>query len=234
MKKTKSWLPYFIAVIIAWGSTFVFIKGCLEFLTPVGVAFTRYALGALFMVVYTARLRLKFPREKKILVRIFILSLFVNSLFGILLALAETEISSALAGIGASIVPLMTLFFMAVVFRSEKITFVQVIGLVIGFIGALFIFGVWNGIGDNPWWAMLALLAATMCYRIAYPYSKDFILPYGLKTEMLVTTQLCFSAITLLPLFCFSVLSKRRRRCGKLVQQFVSASSVALSHSYGT
>ncbi len=50
-EKTKSWLPYFIAVIIAWGSTFVFIKGCLDFLTPVGVAFTRYALGALFKVV---------------------------------------------------------------------------------------------------------------------------------------------------------------------------------------
>ena len=201
MEKTKSWLPYFIAVIIAWGSTFVFIKGCLEFLTPVGVAFIRYALGALFMVLYTARLRLKFPRDKKILVRIFILSLFFNSLFGILLALAETEISSALAGIGASIVPLMTLFFVAVVFRSEKLTVEQVIGLVIGFIGALSIFGVWNGIGDNPWWAMLALLAATVCYGIAYPYSKKYILPYGLKTEVLVTTQLCFSAITLLPLF---------------------------------
>ena len=43
--------------------------------------------------------------------RIFILSLFFNSIFGILLALGETEISSVLAGIGASIVPLMTLFF---------------------------------------------------------------------------------------------------------------------------
>ncbi|TRZ74654.1 MAG: DMT family transporter [Actinobacteria bacterium] len=201
MEKTKSWLPYFIAVIFAWGSTFVFIKGCLEFLTPVGVAFTRYALGALFMVLYSARLRLKFPRNKQILARIFILSLFFNSLFGILLALAETEISSALAGIGASIVPLMTLFFVAVVFRSEKLTFEQIIGLIIGFIGALSIFGVWNGIGDNPWWAMLALLAATVCYGIAYPYSKKYILPYGLKTEVLVTTQLCFSAITLLPLF---------------------------------
>ena len=91
------------------------------------------------MVVYTARLRLKFPLEMKILVRIFIRSLFVNSIFGILLALAETEISSVLADIGASIFPLMTLLFVAVVFRSEKITFVQVIGLVIGFIGALFI-----------------------------------------------------------------------------------------------
>ena len=129
------------------------------------------------MVVYTARLRSEFPREKKILVRIFILSLFVNSIFGTLLALAESNISSARTGIEASIVPLMMLFFVAVVFRSEKITFVQVIGLVIGFIGALFIFGVWNGIGDNPWWAMLALLAATMYYGIAYSYSKKYILP---------------------------------------------------------
>lgn len=188
---------------MAWGSTFIFIKGSLEFLSPVGVAFARYGLGALFMVVYSAKLKLKFPREKKILLHLFVLSLFFNSLFGILLAVAETGITSVLAGIGASIVPLMTLFFVAVVFRSEKLNPDQVIGLIIGFIGVLVIVGVWQGIGDNPWWAMLALLGCTMCYGASYPYSKKFILPHGLRPEVMATTQLCFSALTLLPPFLF-------------------------------
>lgn len=201
--KTKSWLPYFIALSIAWGSTFLFIEVCLEFLTPIGVAFARFSLGALFMFAYTARLKLRFPREKKVLGHLFILSLVLNSIFGILLATAQTGITSVLAGLGASVVPLMTLFFVAIVFRSEKLNFDQVIGLVVGFFGVLTIIGVWNGIGQNPWWAMLCLLGATLCYGFSYPYTKKYILPYGLRPEVMATTQLCFSAFTLLPLFLF-------------------------------
>ena len=214
--KRKSWLPYFIALSIAWGSTFIFIKVCLEFLTPIGVAFARFGLGALFMLLYSARLKLKFPREKKILIHLFVLSLFFNSLFGILLALAETGISSVLAGLGASIVPLMTLFFVALVFRSEKLSADQITGLIIGFLGALMIVGVWKGIGDSPWWAMLALLGATMCYGASYPYTKKYILPHGLRPEVMATTQLCFSAATLLPLFIFFGVKQAPENSGQI------------------
>ena len=75
--------------------------------------------------------------------------------------------------------------------------------LFIGFFGALIIVGVWGGIGENPWWAMLALLGATMCYGISYPYTKKYILPYNIKPEVMATTQLLFSTLTLLPLFIF-------------------------------
>ena len=202
-KSTKSWLPYFVLLSMAWGSTFLFIEVCLEFLTPIGVAFARFSLGALFMLVYITKLKLKFPREKKLLLHLFVLSLILNSIFGVLLATAQTGVTSVLAGLGASIVPLMTIFFVAVIFRSEPLSFEQLIGLLIGFFGALIIVGVWNGIGDNPWWAMLALLGCTMCYGISYPYTKKYILPHSLKPEVMATTQLCFSTLTLLPLFIF-------------------------------
>mgnify|MGYP001278089255 CR=1 FL=1 len=202
-KKNKSWLPNFIFLSMAWGSTFFFIEICLEFLTPVGVAFARFSLGALFMFTYMKILKLNFPREKKILFHLFILSLIINSFFGILLATAQTGVTSVLAGLGASIVPLMTIFFVGVVFRSEPLSFEHLIGLFIGFFGALIIVGVWGGIGENPWWAMLALLGATMCYGISYPYTKKYILPYNIKPEVMATTQLLFSTLTLLPLFIF-------------------------------
>ncbi|MFL2510211.1 MAG: DMT family transporter [Alphaproteobacteria bacterium] len=202
-KSTKLWLPYFILLSMAWGSTFLFIEVCLEFLTPIGVAFARFSLGALFMLAYITKLKLKFPREKKILLHLFVLSLILNSIFGILLATAQTGVTSVLAGLGASIVPIMTIFFVAVIFQSEPLTFEQLIGLFVGFFGALIIVGVWNGIGENPWWAMLALLGCTMCYGISYPYTKKYILPHNLRPEVMATTQLCFSMATLLPLFIF-------------------------------
>ena len=116
----RGWLGAYVGVVIAWGSTFIFIEGALGFLTPVGVAFVRYALGALFMAVSVALQGFRFPRERKLLAHLFVLSFVNNSLFGVLLASAQTEVSSALAGITAAVVPLMTLFFVGVIFRSER------------------------------------------------------------------------------------------------------------------
>ncbi len=199
--RSRGWLAAYVGVVLAWGSTFVFVEGALGFLTPVGVAFVRYALGALFMVVYAAGRGFSFPRDGKLLAHLFVLSFVNNSLFGVLLAAAQTEVTSALAGITAAIVPLMTLFFVGVIFRSERLELHQIIGLVIGFFGALVVVGIWRGIGENPLWATLALLGCTMCYGFSYPYAKKFIIPSGIGPEVMATTMLCWTTVTLLPFF---------------------------------
>ncbi len=204
MSKTKSWLPIFFALAVAWGSNFMFIKGGLQFLTPIGVAFARYGLGALFMVVYTRRIKIKLPRERSALFHLFILSLVFNSIYGVLLCAAETRISSVLAGIFAATVPLATVFFATFVFRLEKLKKDQAIGLIIGFVGVITIVGIWQGLGENPLWAILAMLSFPLCYGFSSPYSKKYILPLGLRTQAVVTTQLCFSTVTLLPFFIFT------------------------------
>lgn len=200
-KSKRGWLAAYVGVVLAWGSTFIFIDGALGFLSPVGVAFVRYALGALFMVVYGALQGFRFPREGKLLAHLFVLSFVNNSLFGVLLAAAQTEVTSALAGITAAIVPLMTLFFVGVVFRSERLEVHQIIGLIIGFFGALFVVGIWRGVGENPLWAILALLGCTMCYGFSYPYAKKFIIPSGIGPQVMATTMLCWTTLTLLPFF---------------------------------
>jgi len=197
----RGWLGAYVGVVIAWGSTFIFIEGALGFLTPVGVAFVRYALGALFMAVYVALQGFRFPRERKLLAHLFVLSFVNNSLFGVLLASAQTEVSSALAGITAAVVPLMTLFFVGVIFRSERLERHQIIGLVIGLLGALVVVGIWRGVGDNSLWATLALLGCTMCYGFSYPYAKKFIIPSGISPQVMAATMLCWTAVTLLPFF---------------------------------
>ena len=203
MPPTRSWLPLYLGIALSWGSAFIFIKSGLEFLTPFGIAFSRYALGGLAMMVIVVWRKIRLPANRTELFHIFMLSLVQSSLYGVLMALAQTRVTTALAGIAGALVPLMTFLAIAFVFRGEKLTRDQIMGLLIGLVGALAISGFWLGFGDYPAWALLALLGCTICYGLSYPYTKKYILPYKSAPEALVATQFGFSAMTLLPLFVF-------------------------------
>lgn len=214
MKKTGSWLtPYLLAGFV-WGCSFVFIKGGLEFLTPFGVAFIRCALGAITLYAYARYKKIQLPRGKKTLFHIWIVSLLLNVFPGIFFALAETEVTSILAGIINAVTPLMTLIAILTVNRSEKPQRSQVIGLLLGFTGVLMVLGAWNGLGDNPWWAVGVLFLAVTCYGFSYPYTRRFVLPLELKTEAIVAQQLILASITLLPLFIFDGIATSEYRIG--------------------
>jgi drug/metabolite transporter (DMT)-like permease len=72
----------------------------------------------------------------------------------------------------------------------------------------LTVLGAWQGLGDNPLWAILILLAAVTCYGFSFPYSRRFILPAQLKPEVMAATQVTLGAITLLPFFLINGVAK--------------------------
>jgi len=206
--KSQSWLGLYIALGIVWGCSFIFIKLGLEFLTPFGVAFGRCALGALALLVYLKLKGLTLVRDRKMIGHLWVVSLLLNVIPGIFFAWAETEVTSILAGIINAVTPLMTLIAIMVVSRNEKPTRPQVVGLILGFLGVLTVLGAWQGLGDNPLWAILILLAAVTCYGFSFPYSRRFILPAQLKPEVMAATQVTLGAITLLPLFLINGIAK--------------------------
>ena len=215
--KSQSWLGLYIALGIVWGCSFIFIKLGLEFLTPFGVAFGRCALGALALLIYLKLKGLTLVRDRKMIGHLWIVSLLLNVIPGIFFAWAETEVTSILAGIINAVTPLMTLIAIMVVSRNEKPTRPQVVGLILGFLGVLTVLGAWKGLGDNPLWAILILLAAVTCYGFSFPYSRRFILPAQLKPEVMAATQVTLGAITLLPLFLFDGIAKDEYRVGPVL-----------------
>jgi drug/metabolite transporter (DMT)-like permease len=206
--KSQSWLGLYIALGIVWGCSFIFIKLGLEFLTPFGVAFGRCALGAMALLIYLKIKGLTLVRDRKMIGHLWVVSLLLNVIPGIFFAWAETEVTSILAGIINAVTPLMTLIAIMVVSRNEKPTRPQVVGLMLGFLGVLTVLGAWQGLGDNPLWAILILLAAVTCYGFSFPYSRRFILPAQLKPEVMAATQVTLGAITLLPLFLINGIAK--------------------------
>ena len=197
------WVVLYLALGIVWGCSFIFIKLGLEFLTPFGVAFARCALGAGTLLLWAKYKKIALPKSRRLWAHLWVVSLLLNVVPGVLFALAETEVTSILAGIINAVTPLMTLIAILLVTRNEKPKTYQVIGICIGFVGVLTVLGVWKGLGENPLWAVLVLLAAVTCYGFSFPYSRRFIIPHKLPSESVAAAQVTTGALTLLPFYLF-------------------------------
>jgi len=215
--KQKSWVPAYIALGVVWGCSFIFIKQGLEFLTPFGVAFGRCALGALSLIIVLKVRKQNFPREKSTWAKLWVVSLLLNVFPGILFAYAEVHVTSILAGIINAATPLMTLIVLLTIFREEKVYRYQFLGLIVGALGVLTVLGIWNGIGENSGLAVLALLAAVTCYGFSFPFTRRYVLPLGLRSDVMATTQITAASITLLPLFLVNGIAKDQYRIGPIL-----------------
>lgn len=217
MAKKTSWVTLYIALGIVWGCSFIFIKLGLEFLTPVGVAFGRVALGAMTLLFWARLKGISLPKGRSMWFHLWVVSLLLNVIPGYLFAVAETEVTSILAGIINAVTPLMTLLAIMLAFREEKPKSYQVVGLLLGFGGVLTVLGAWQGLGDNPAGAVIALLCAVACYGISFPYSRKYVLPKKIKAESLAAGQLTMGAITLLPAYLIDGISISNYRPGPVL-----------------
>jgi drug/metabolite transporter (DMT)-like permease len=216
-KNSSNWIGLYIALGLVWGCSFIFIKLGLEFLTPVGVAFGRVSLGALTLVFWARFKGIDLPKDKKLWLHLWAVSLLLNVIPGVLYAFAETKVTSILAGIINAVTPLMTLLAIMIAFREERPKKYQVVGLLIGFLGVLTVLGAWKGLGTNPIVAVFALLLAVTCYGVSFPYSRKFVLPHKLKPEALAAVQVSAGALTLLPFYLIDGIAKDEYRPGPVL-----------------
>lgn len=216
-QRQSSWIPAYIALGIVWGCSFIFIKLGLEFLTPFGVAFGRCTLGALALLIYAKVKGISLPKDRRVRFHLWVVAMLLNVIPGILFALAETEVTSILAGIINAVTPLMTIIAILVINRAEKPKAAQLFGLLLGFFGVLTVLGAWKGLGDNPLWAILVLLLAVSCYGISFPYTRKYVIPLKLQAESLMAMQLTLAAITLLPFYLYDGIAKDEYRIGPIL-----------------
>ena len=151
---------WFLLLVIAltWGSSFMLIKKSLVVFTPYEIGAIRVAgSGLLLGVIGIPAL---FKMSKKTILWVTIAGFFGNFLPMFLFPIAQTKVSSSLAGILDSLVPIFVLVFGFLLFgiKSKK---TQMLGAVIGFLGAASIiyFSEANAEDSNFWYVMLVVLA---------------------------------------------------------------------------
>jgi drug/metabolite transporter (DMT)-like permease len=196
----KSWLPGFLALGIIWGLSFLFIKVGLEWVTITGVPVLRALLGAFTLVFWSLVTRVPFITKPKFWAHIFVVALLLNAFPSVMFAWAETMVSSSLSGILNATTPLMTALAMLFIFRGEKLKVVQVLGLILGFLGVIILSGQFGkNIPENPL-AIALLLLATASYGIGFPYARKFLSDTGYSATSLATAQLIATVVLVSPL----------------------------------
>jgi len=200
-KQSNSWLGLYLTVGIVWGGSFLFISLGNQFLTPIGVAFWRMALGGIPMALIAIWKRAKWPTQPRIWLKIFILQFFMNSIPSVLFAFAEQHVTSAFAGILNATTPIATIIVILAVFREETPRAKVLFGLGVGLLGVLTVLAVWNGLGNNDPMAVLALVLAVCLYGFGGPYARRYISPLKLDIGVQVSSQVLLAGLTLMPIY---------------------------------
>ncbi|HEV2930126.1 MAG TPA: DMT family transporter [Propionibacteriaceae bacterium] len=173
----RRWLPGMMALAAIWGSSFLFIKVGVTELHPLFVALGRVLGGAIALVVVLLLTRDRLPWDPRFWGHNAVVAVLGVALPFTLFGFGEQRISSVLAGIWNSVTPLVALPMAVLVFRTERLTRRRALGLVLGFVGAATILGVWQGVGGSSLAGQLMCLTAAACYGVAIPYTRRFLTP---------------------------------------------------------
>ena len=204
MRVRSHWIWLFIPMAMIWGSSFLFTELSLELTTFFGVAFWRTLLGGLSMFLLALALKLRFPNTWKQWGHLWVAGLFMSAIPFSLFSFAQQSTTSVLAAIIGAGTPIFTLLAILTIFRTEKITFLATLGLLIGMVGVGITLGVWQGFGENDPLAIGALVLATISYGIGGPYIRKFVTPMDLPSVTAAGVQVFTSAVTLLPFYMLS------------------------------
>lgn len=195
MEKTSYNSPslssWFVLILLSfiWGSSFILIKKALIAFDPVEVGAMRVFITFLaFMpVIIHQRKKINWSDWKKFLA----VGIMGSALPSVLFAIAQTQVSSSIAGVLNSITPVFTLIIGIVLFKqSAKRN--QIIGVAFGFIGALLLLlgDQSNDTQSNLLYGMLIVLA-TICYA----YNVNAIKSWFENTSPLIISAVSFSML---------------------------------------
>ncbi len=155
----RSWLLLLLIGTI-WGSSFILMKKGLVVFSDTQIAAMRMGMAWLVTLPFLiGRFKEIGKREWLVLLSV---GLFGNGIPAFLFATAQTRIDSSLTGMLNSLVPILTMVF-GLLFFGLRTWFLQVVGLIIGFFGAILLIVMPDGIdGFKP--HALLVVVASMCY----------------------------------------------------------------------
>jgi len=170
------WVLLFI-LTLTWGTSFILIKKGVEYFHPMQVGALRITIAGLFLLPF-GLVNLKYIPKKTI--PWLILSGFLSNFLPMFLfPLAEVKISSSLAGILNSLVPIFVVIIGYFVFKIKSNRF-QIIGTILGFLGAFLLIYFSNNHSshtnsDSNFIYISFILLATISYAFSGLITKKYL-----------------------------------------------------------
>ncbi len=162
-KKFWQW-ALLIALAFTWGASFILIKKGLESYTYSQVGALRIFIAFIFLIPFIIKNLKKITRKN--IKSLIIVAFIGNGIPAFLFAKAQTQVSSSLAGMLNTLVPLFTLIIGFLLYKSSA-KLVNIIGIFIGLIGAIGILfkPATSFFAQNNWY-VLFIVVATAFYGL--------------------------------------------------------------------
>jgi drug/metabolite transporter (DMT)-like permease len=187
-KKLWQWIILLFLAII-WGSSFILMKKGLEVYSYNIVGALRISIASFVLIPFS----IKFFNsvDRKYWKYLFFIGAIGNGMPAFLFAFSQTEVSSSLSGMLNCLTPVFALLIGVIFFKLKPIKY-QVIGIVIGIIGAsgLVASNGFNLESSNIYYILLIIIA-TICYALSVNVIKSHLK----EVSSLTITSLSFLSI---------------------------------------
>jgi drug/metabolite transporter (DMT)-like permease len=188
----------FAAMCVIWGIPYLMIRVAVRELAPVTLVFFRTAIAALLLTpiaAYRAELRPLVPRWRPLLAYTAV----EVAIPWVLLARAETKLSSSLTGLLIAAVPLVGAVIVTLTGERERLGRRRWVGLVVGIVGVAAIVGLDVGQADTLALVEVGLVAVGYAVGpIILSRSMSDLPPYGVVAASLLLTALAYLPLALL------------------------------------
>lgn len=199
-------LRYFfelIALAALWGASFLFMRVAVPEFGPIWLIAWRVFLAGL--VLLPILLHQGLLSELKANAKpLFLLGIFNSALPFLGFAYATTILTGGFTSILNATVPLFGVLLVLLGINKEKLSWAQIGGFILGFIGVAILLG-WHTATNSPhfWLAVLASLMAALLYAISATYIKRRLA--GVSAVVIAVGSQIAAALFFLPLMPFSV-----------------------------
>lgn len=196
-------LQYWLLIILlgaVWGSSFLFNAVLIREISPLWVAAGRVSIGAAICWVVFFATRKKLPTDPKLYVQFLILGILNYAIPFALFPFAEQTVASSIVGVINGMTPMTTVIVSQLWPGGEKATWNKVVGVAIGFAGAVILSLPSLGVGASAQViGLLAAFVATCCYALTLNYARRFakVEPYAVASASLTGAALVSVPIAL-------------------------------------
>ncbi len=187
----EKWILLVLLSVI-WGSSFILIKKSLEHFNPYEVGALRVLIAGIILLPFALMNIRKFPTKH--LKWLILAAVTGNFIPMFLFPIAETEVSSSIAGIINSMMPIFVIIVGALLWKFQT-TKRQIIGVVISFSGACILAFSGGEGGQFKLIPILLLLLATLCYAVSTTTVKSKLSDIPAK----ILSAFVFSFVLIIP-----------------------------------
>lgn len=159
----EKWIILVVLSLI-WGSSFILIKKSLEHFSPYQVGALRVLISGVLLSPIAILNRKNFPKNQ---LKWLLLAAFAGNFIPMFLfPIAETKVSSSIAGIMNSMMPIFTIIVGAI-FWKTKTTSRQIFGILISFSGVVLLMISGDKSTETPIFYVGLLLFAAFLYAVS-------------------------------------------------------------------